>query len=278
MVYKKLIFGTAGIPLSTEKPNTVNGVERVKELGLGAMELEFVHSVNLSKEKAEEVRKVAKKNEIELTCHGQYYINLNSKEKAKVKASIQRILNAARIANIAGAKSVTFHAAFYMKMEKEKVYEKVKKELSGIVKTLQNEGNKIWVRPELTGKETQFGDLEELLKLSEDVEQVLPCIDFAHYHARYNGKMNSYEKFAELLEQIEKRLGKSTLHNMHIHTSGINYTAKGERNHMPLKESDLKYKELVKAWKVFGIKGIMISESPNIEEDALLLQKVYGKV
>lgn len=277
LVYKKLIFGTAGIPLSTEKPNTVNGIERVRELGLGAMELEFVHSVNLNKESAVKVKKAAKKNEIELTCHGQYYINLNSLEKAKVKASIQRILNAARIANIAGAKSMTFHAAFYMKMEKEKVYEKVKKELRGIVKILQSEGNKIWVRPEFTGKATQFGDLEELIKLSEDVEQILPCIDFAHYHARYNGKMNSYEKFAELLEQIEKRLGKRALHNMHIHVSGINYSEKGEKNHLPLKESDLKYKELIKAWKDYRIKGVVISESPVIEEDALLMQKIYLK-
>ena len=273
--YKKLIFGTAGIPLSTEKPNTVNGIERVRELGLGAMELEFVHSVNLNKKKAEEVKKAAKKNEIELTCHGQYYINLNSLEKAKVKASVKRILNAARIANIAGAKSMTFHAAFYMKMDKGKVYENVKRELKGIVKTLKSEGNKIWIRPEFTGKATQFGDLEELIKLSEDIEQVRPCIDFAHYHARYNGKMNSYEKFAELLEQIEKRLGKRALHNMHIHVSGINYSEKGEKNHMPLKESDLKYKELIKAWNDFGVRGIVISESPNIEEDALLMQKIW---
>ncbi|MFH1240614.1 MAG: TIM barrel protein [Candidatus Diapherotrites archaeon] len=277
MVYKKLIFGTAGIPLSTKDRNTTNGIERVKELGLGAMELEFVHSVNLNEEKAKEVNKAAEKNEIELTCHGQYYINLNSLEKTKVKASVQRILNAARIANTAGAKSMTFHAAFYMKMEKEKVYENVKRELKAIVKTLQSEGNKIWIRPEFTGKETQFGDLRELIRLSTDVEQVLPCIDFAHYHARYNGKMNSYEKFSELLEQIEKRLGKSALHNMHIHVSGINYSEKGEKSHAPLQESDLKYKELIKAWKDFGIKGIVISESPLIEEDALLMQKIYLK-
>ena len=170
---------------------------------------------------------------------------------------------------------MVFHAAFYMKMEKEKVYGNVKRELKRIVKTLQNEDNNIWIRPEFMGKLTQFGDLEELIKLSEDVEQVLPCIDFAHYHARYNGKMNSYEKFAEVLEQIEKRLGKNALHNMHIHTSGINYSEKGEKNHIPLQESDLKYEELIKAWKDFGIRGIVISESPLIEEDALLMQKIY---
>lgn len=276
MSYKELLFGTAGIPISTETPNTVNGIEKVHKLGLGAMELEFVHSVNLNEKSAAAVKEAAKKNGVELTCHGQYYINLNAQEKKKITDSVQRILRAARIANLAGAKSLTFHAAFYMKMEKEKVYENVKRELKEIVKTLRNEGNEIFIRPELTGKETQFGNLQELIKLSEELEQVLPCIDFAHYHARYNGKMNSCRDFSNALEQIEKKLGKNALHNMHIHISGINYTAKGERNHLTLEESDLNYKELVKAWKDFGIKGVVISESPNIEKDALLLQKIYG--
>ena len=48
----KLMFGTAGIPLSTKNRNTKNGISRVKELNLECMELEFVHSINISKEKA----------------------------------------------------------------------------------------------------------------------------------------------------------------------------------------------------------------------------------
>ena len=80
----KLLFGTAGIPTSTKKSGTLEGIARVKELGLGAMELEFVHSVNISKEKAPLVKEAAQKNNIALTCHGQYYINLNSEEKQKI--------------------------------------------------------------------------------------------------------------------------------------------------------------------------------------------------
>jgi len=65
------------------------------------------------------------------------------------------------------------------------------------------------------------------------------------------------------------------LDNMHIHMSGINYTAKGERNHLVLDESDFKWRELLKVWKEFRIKGIVISESPNIEKDAVLMQNFY---
>jgi deoxyribonuclease-4 len=35
------------------------------------------------------------------------------------------------------------------------------------------------------------------------------------------------------------------------------------------------YKTLSMLWKEFKIKGCVICESPNIEEDALLLKKTY---
>ena len=79
----------------------------------------------------------------------------------------------------------------------------------------------------------------------------------------------------EDLEKIEKKLGKKGLENMHIHITGIAYGEKGEKHHLNLKESDLKYGELAKAMKDFKVKGVVISESPNIEEDAILMKRAY---
>lgn len=273
----KLLFGTAGIPLSTKDRNTENGIKRVRELGLDSMELEFVHSVNIKKDKAPGIKEIASKNQIVLTCHGQYYINLSSQEIAKQKASIQRIYNAASTASLCGAYSMTFHPAFYQGMEKEKVYEIVKKNLKEAVKKVKDEGHKIWVRPETTGKGTQFGDLNELLKLSQEIDQVMPCIDFSHLHARSNGKWNTKKEFEQVLEMVEKILGKEGLKEMHIHLSGIEYGEKGEKNHLILEKSDMNYKDLIKVWKEFNIAGIVICESPNIEGDALLMKKTYDE-
>ncbi|MBS1266409.1 MAG: endonuclease 4 [Candidatus Woesearchaeota archaeon] len=272
---EKLRFGTAGIPISTIKRDSVEGVKRVSELNLECMELEFVRGVNLGQEKAEQIKKIAQKLDISLTAHGPYYINLNAKEPQKRGASRSRILKTARAANWAGAKSITFHAAYYLKQDPKQVYAKVKEQFKKILDVLNNEGNKVMIRPELTGKATQWGDIDELIKLSQEFEQVLPCVDFAHYHARHIGKYNSYEGFVRILEKIEKGLGREALDNMHIHVSGILYSDKGERKHLPLKESDLKYKQMIKAWKEFNIKGIVISESPNIEQDAQLLRDIW---
>jgi deoxyribonuclease-4 len=270
----KLRFGPAGIPLSTEDKGMVAGVHKTRALGLDCEEIEFVRQVFLTEKSAPLVKEAAKKNDIQLTCHGQYFINLNSLEPIKVKQSVERILKAARMSWLAGAKSLTFHAAYYMKLEKEQVYDTVKKRFQEIMKTLKDENNNIIVRPETTGKATQWGDLKETIRLSQEVENVLPCVDFAHVHAR-NGKNNTTEEFKQIMTELEKGLGREILNNMHIHMSGINYTEKGERNHLILKESDMNYKDLLKVWKEFRIKGCVISESPNIEKDALLMQKTY---
>jgi len=272
---KKLGFSTAGIPLSTDPRNTLNGINRVKELGLNGMELEFVRNVNVKKELAPKVKTLAKKLDLNLTCHGSFYVNLNSMEQEKRNASIQRILAGARRAWECGAQSITFHAAFYQKTDPKKVYSAVKESLEKITETLSSEGNKIWVRPETTGKGTQFGTVEEIVSLSMELEQVMPCIDFSHLYARSNGKFNSFEDFSGVLEHMEKNLGKSSLKELHCHVSGIEYGAKGERKHLILKESKFNYVELLRAFKEFGCAGAIVCESPNIEVDALILSKTF---
>ncbi len=277
MSFHKLNFCTAGIPLSS-KSGILNGLYRLKELGLDGMEIEFVRGVRMSDSVAAEVNHVAKKLNLKLTAHAPYYINLNSHESEKIEASIKRIMDAAYKLYLCGGHSVTFHAAYYMNDSKEKTYEQVKSALQRIVSKLKENHINVQIRPELTGKPTQFGDIDELIKLSKEIDMVLPCIDFAHKHARENGKFNTYDEFVEMFTKIELELGKQVLQDMHVHVSGISYSEKGEKKHLPLQESDFNYKDLLKAMKKFNIRGVLINESPTIEEDALLLKKEYASL
>jgi len=272
---KSLLFGTGGIPISTKNPDIHEGIKQVNSLGLEAMELEFVHSVFIKKDNAEKVNETAEKQKVVLTAHASYYINLNSTEKQKIGASKSRIIQAAKIAYLCGGYSVCFHPGYYMKSTNEQAYEMFRKEIKYVMNSLKDENIKIWVRPETTGKVSQIGSFEECLKISKDVEGVLPCIDFAHLHARTNGKNNTKEEFHEILTKYEKALGKKALENMHIHMSGINYGEKGEKNHLVLKDSDMNYKDLMKTLKEFKCKGVIICESPNLEKVALLMKKAY---
>ena len=178
------------------------------------------------------------------------------------------------MAHTFGGENITFHAAFYMKLPPEQVYETVKRHLSEIIEQLDKEKKRVTIRPEIMGKPSQFGTLNEILRLSTEIEGIAPCIDFAHLHAR-TGKFNTYNEFSQVLGQVGEKLGRQGLDNMHIHVSGINYGDKGEKNHLNLKDSDFQYSEFIQALKDHDAKGIVICESPNLEDDALLLQKIY---
>ena len=271
----RLRFGPAGVPLSSPQRSSLAGVKKTKELGLDAMELEFVRGVKMGEEMAREVGALAEKLDIVLTAHAPYYINLNAREESKRRRSVDHIKAALRALDWAGGYSVVFHAGYYMGEPPEKVGKRIGEEIGKIVKWMEEEGIEVYLRPETTGKPTQWGDLLEILKLSQEFDKVLPCVDFAHLHARHRGKFNSREEWRWVFEKIEEFLSKEALREMHIHISGIHYSEKGELNHLDLEESDLRWRELVEVWKEFDIKGVVISESPNIEGDAMLVRDYW---
>lgn len=271
----ELLFGTGGVPPSAESRSTQAGIERVAELGLGCMEVEFVQGVKMSPQVAASVGELAARKKVVLTAHAPYAINLNAVEPQKAHMSKERILQTARMAALFGARSITFHAGFYMSNSPAETYAAVKKHVQDVVDTLRKEGNRMVICPEVTGKPSQFGSLDELLQLSKEIEGVAPCIDFSHWHAR-TGKGNSYQEFRAILDRVERKLGRKALDNMHIHLSGIVYGKRGEVKHVMLADSDFEYAELLKVLKEREVRGVVICESnPYFERDAILLQRTY---
>lgn len=314
----KLNIGVGGIPLSTKKVSTQEGILRIKELGLDLMEMEFVHGVKISAENAVKINEVRQEAGIELTVHGPYYINLASLENRKFYGSIKYISDSVYIGGLAGARSVTFHPAFYQGFSANEIYDKVKKAITKIYETFDQKkfadhpvrSGQAVIAPELTGKPSQFGDLEELIRLAGDFKDsnLKFCIDFAHKFARSNGKFNSYQEFVAMFEQVESALGKEFLQDMHMHVSAINYGDKGERNHLTFLQSFEEYElqgidipqlkphfaaleekgkttkcafnwqELLQAIKDKNVGGYLVCESPILELDALLLKQYYEKL
>ena len=270
-----LLFGTGGIPHSSKTNTTIDGIRRIAELGLGCMEVEFVQGVKMGEAGARLVAEVAAREGVKLSAHASYFINLNAHEPEKIRASQDRLIQTARIALLCGAESIVFHTAFYLGDSPEEVYSNVKNYLGEVIYKLKRENNRVWMRPEIMGKPSQFGNLEEILNLCTELEGVAPCIDFAHWHAR-TGEINSYPEFASILQRVKEHLGRAALDNTHIHVSGIAYGKKGEINHLNLTESDFQYAELLQALKDYDAQGMVICESPNLEEDALLLQETYN--
>ena len=267
----KLYFLTAGVPLRAGNKGYEAGFKVLDEMNLDGLELEFVRGVRISDKSREAVGATNKV----ITAHAPFYVNLNAREEEKVEASVQRIIETAEVTNSLGGYSITFHAGFYLGQDAELVYNNIKSQIKIITDTLEKSNNKIWIRPETTGKATQWGDLEEIVRLSKEFETVLPCVDFSHLHARYNGISNTYDEFCAIFDKIGTEIGNYALENFHAHIAGIEYGAKSEKKHLNLEDSDFNYKDLLKAFKKFGVKCAVICESPNIEDDAKLLKDYY---
>ena len=129
------------------------------------------------------------------------------------------------------------------------------------------------------GKSAMLGSLEDTTLMSQAISGVEPCIDFAHMHARPgDGSMNTYDEWASALEFYGNTLGDESLQRLHTHISGIEYGAKGEKEHLALDDSDLNLKAILKALNDFGCQGRLLCESPVMEDDALKIQSAWMEI
>jgi deoxyribonuclease-4 len=238
------------------------------------MQLEFAHGVRMKEEVSSALRKVSYELGIPLTSHGPYYINLNAREQDKIDSSVERIIQTAKISDMCGAESMTFHAAFYMKDSPYDVFDLVEKSMNVIEERLSRLDIEIELRPELTGKTSQFGSLDELISLTKSVHSCKPCLDFSHLYAR-SGDCNTYEEFKAILRRLKQELGPQSLKEMHIHISGISSTSKGDLKHLNLRDSEFNWKDLMRALKEEDCRGYVICNSPNLEDDAIMLKEYY---
>lgn len=299
-----LRFGTGGVPISTTqtKDNTgktlnlrSSAIHRLNELGLDHMEVEFVHGVKMKEDDALSLGSRAKEHNISLTVHGPYYINLASQNSGVLQASIKRVQDTIRSALWLGANSVTFHPGFYQKRSSHIVTDIITKSLRSAISDFLHfkpnhtdtkertelAHNLPLISLETTGKPSQWGSFEETLstarKLNDEYDRFIfsVCVDFAHLYARSNGAFNTRNEFDSILCDISDTLGTQALTSLRVHISGINYSEKGERNHLVLEDSDLQWKDILKTLHQHNVSGWVVCESPNLEKDATEMKKYY---
>ena len=258
---QKIILGPAGTG-----GDSLKGIQIIHGRGLGAVEIEFTYGVRMSNELAKKCGETAKKLKMHLSVHAPYYVNLASLEKKKIEASKRRILESCERGHWLGAEYIVFHPGFYGKYSKEECYQIIKKAISEMRDEIQKRKWEVKLAPETTGKASQFGDLDELLRLKKETECSL-CIDFAHMKAR-TGKRD----YKEIFEKLEK----AGIKHLHAHFSGIEYTAKGERRHVLTSEKEIS--ELLMWIKKSKIDAVIINESPDPLGDSLKAKRILEHI
>jgi len=273
-------FGTVGSPTGTPKKpgGSVGAIEFSKSIGLNTFELGWVQSVRVTEVTCAAIKNCASLQGLTLSVHAPYFINLNAMDEEWPK-SRKRLMDAAHYGNLAGATDIIFHPGSYFGNDPKEVLKLAIPRLKGCVDELRKAGNPVTLRPETMGKSAMLGSFEDTLEMSKAIKGVLPCLDFAHLHARPgDGTMNTVTEWTRVLEAYQSALGKDALKKLHIHLSGIEYGPKGEKNHLPVAESDLKLKYLFGVLHEFGCAGRILCESPIMEEDALNMKKTWKKI
>lgn len=274
---RRLLFGVSGLPIGPaggkKKFTYATGMEYLADLGLDAMELPFVRSVNVSPKNAPAILAARQASGFHLTAHGSYYVNLAAEAPATREKSRQRLAACAEGARLVGIDTVVFHPGYYQGLGGEEALQRISGELELLAPVAEDSG--VFFHLETTGKPSQFGTLQEIIELCRRHAHCRPCVDFAHVHARGNGCLTEYGHFAAMLEELGRGLGPGALLRLHMHVAGISYTPKGERCHLPMLESDFRHLDFLRALRDFGVRGCLIAEGPLVEGDALLLRDAY---
>jgi deoxyribonuclease-4 len=263
-------LGPAGHPLDSK--GTEDGIPLLKEMGLNAMEVQYTYGIRTKLETAERFGELAKRNGIRISCHAPYYINLNSRDRGVLKKSRMWIHRSAEMMNAWGGHMLIHHPGFRHGMKPSTVTKNVKSRLTGCAKRVRDEGWDVLIGLETTGKRAGFGTLEEVIEICQDVEGTYPVIDWAHAHARDQGRFEKIRDFEEYLQRYEE----FTTDFLHCHFSCIEYGNRGEKRHLEMEAKSPDFSKLAKVMKKRKYDITIISESPILDKDSLRMKEILG--
>jgi deoxyribonuclease-4 len=131
------------------------------------------------------------------------------------------------------------------------------------------------------GRHSQFGSLDEILSVCQQVEGTQLVIDWSHLHARTGGGLRSVEDFRKIVVEAEEKLGTEAVRNMHCHFSKIEFTYKaGERRHHILDEAGFgpEFEQLAEVVAEFNLRPVFICETAVQDADAAKMRDTLKRV
>jgi len=283
-MFEQTRFGPAGVPpmFRLMGATTLDAPKLLREEGLDAFEYQASRwgaKPQIKQADALKLGEEARKNDVRLSIHGSYFINLAGKPDV-VAASKDRLLACATAADWMGAYVMVFHAGFYGKFEKSFAFQQCVKELKNVSAQMKSMGLKVKIGPETMGRKSQVGSIDEVIKICQEVEGTQLVIDWGHLHALHQGTFKKMEDMRVIAEKVERELGTEALRNMHCHFSAIEFGAQGEKCHHTLDEKRYgpDFRWLAEIIIDFKLHPTMICESPILDVDARRMKETLAEV
>lgn len=250
----------------------------VKQNGLDCFEYSFGRGVNLGEAKAKSIAEAFKKENIEISVHAPYFINLATPEKDKAENSFNYILSSAVVGRMMGANRVVFHPAAQGKESRETAVNRTIARLIELKSIIEERGfTDMKFCPETMGKIAQIGTIEEITHFCTLAEFYYPTVDFGHVNAREQGSLKTKEDYIVRLKYMMNLLGYEKVNDMHVHFSKVEYTAKGEKRHLTFEDTIFgpDYKPFIEAIVELNLHPYIVSESAGTQADDAKTMKDY---
>ncbi|NLD49449.1 MAG: TIM barrel protein [Clostridiaceae bacterium] len=278
-------FGPSGNSASFYEQGYKSSVDMpcwLRSMGLDAYEYQCNKGVKVGDQTAGKIGEEAHKNNIYLSIHAPYYINMASPEEEKRLNSKRYIMETMGLARKMGAKRIVVHTGSYSKVDKKWALDTAIKLLGEVLREADAEGlGDITICPEVLGKQNQLGSLEEIIEMCKTDERLIPTIDFGHIHARSLGGLNSVKDFELVIEELENSLGFDRVKILHCHFSRVEFTKGGEKKHWTIADTQYgpEFEHLAQVIVKKGMEPVIICESRDyMAEDSLKLKGIYDKI
>jgi len=220
------------------------------------------------------IGKMAERLDVKISLHTPYYMDLGSSNEL-TERSLNNIRHCGIISNALGGDIVTTNLGLYKDVnDTAETDANIIDNVAAIMEWWNDNGITTRLGIEITGRQEAFGSLEQILSLCDEIDGVVPVINFPHHHSRTRGSLITSADFKDLLEKVEPYC------NDGIHTlfSGVEYHDGNERRFTPIKKGDLKFEPLAETLIDLKCGATVISGSPLLEHDAMYMKVIHERV
>lgn len=267
------IFYQAGNKTSLQAPAWL------KSVGLDAYEISFGRGYRMGSDMARQIGEEAVKNDVMISAHAPYYINLANPSDEMAEKSFNYIFTGLKMLRELKGKHLVVHIGSQGTVPREQAIDLISKRLDVLIKMVYERGySDLFICPETMGKHGQIGSYKEIIDLCAKDKILVPAFDFGHIYAFSLGQFGTYEDYKKVFEYGIEKLGYERIKNCHIHFAKIEYGAKGEIRHLNYSDDNFgpDFEPLARVLKDLNLTPFIICESKDkMAEDALIFKQIY---
>ncbi len=217
--------------------------------------------------------KMGKELDVALSMHTPYYMDMTSGNELTQK-SMDSIRWAGLLTNQIEGDLVVSHIGLYGDLSKSKAAEAIAERVGNVMDWWKKNKLRPHLGFETSGRQEVFGTLEEILELSDQIDGVVPVLNFAHLHARQNGTLRDAQDFGDIFDQVRRQVDG----HFYTHFSGVEHEGGNEKRVTPIKKGDLRFEPLAEFLADENPDCTIISSSPLLEHDAMYMKVIFERI